>query len=119
MEYGMDMSPILQKLGNHIGEYIFNQLYDEDLEIFADNISSYWQKNKLGKLYFKMGAIIKVTCIDCFESRSMQKSGTPICNIEKGMLETLFNKFFKLDLNIEEIQCYAMGDEKCVFEIQP
>lgn len=119
MEYGMDITPIFQKTGNYIGEYLFNQLYDEDLEIFMDNISSYWLKNNLGHIYFETSNSIKVTCIDCFESVNVPKTGMPICSIEKGMLETLFNGYFKFDLRIEEIMCYSMGDEKCVFELQP
>lgn len=119
MEFGMDISPILQKIGNYIGEYLFNQLYDEDLEIFADNISSYWKKNNLGKIYFEFENNIKITCIDCFESVNVPKSGVPICSLEKGMFETLFNKFFNFELNIEEIMCYSMGDGKCVYELQP
>lgn len=119
MEFGMDISPILQKIGNHIGEYLFSQLYDEDLDIFIDNISSYWSKNNLGNIYYEINHSIKITCIDCFESVNVPKSGTPICSLEKGMLETLFNRYFNFDLNIEEIMCYSMGDEKCVFELQP
>ena len=119
MEFGMDLSPVLQKTGNCIGEYLFSQLYDEDLEIFMDNISAYWLKNNLGKLYFKTGNCIKITCIDCFESVNVAKSGTPVCSLEKGMLETLFSSYFKFDLNIEEVMCYSMGDEKCVYELYP
>lgn len=119
MEFGMDISPVLQKIGNHIGEYLFSILYDEDLDIFMDNICAYWLKNNLGKLYFELDNKIRITCIDCFESVSVPKSGVPICNIEKGMLETLFNRYFKFDLNIEEIMCYSMGDDKCVYELQP
>ena len=118
-EYGIDISPVLQKVGNDIGEYLFNQLYDEDIEIFTDNISSYWQKNSLGKLYFDLKNQVKITCIDSFESVKIPKSGTPICFIQKGMLETLFNQFFQFKINIDEINCYSMGDEKCIFEIQP
>lgn len=119
MEYGMDMSPIFQKMGNYMGEYLFSQLYDDDLYIFMDNISSYWLNNNLGKLYFKTDNNIKITCIDCFESSNLPKSGMPVCSIEKGMLETLFKNYFKFDLKIEEIMCYCMGDDKCVFELQP
>jgi hypothetical protein len=119
MEFGMDISPVLQKMGNHIGEYLFSILYDEDLNIFMDNISSYWQKNNLGKIYFEHENKIKITCMDCFESVNVPKSGVPICNLEKGMFETLFNRYFKFDLNIEEIMCYSMGDGKCVYELYP
>lgn len=119
MEFGMDISPVLKKIGNHIGEYLFSQLYDDDLEIFMDNISAYWLKNNLGKLYFETSSTIRITCIECFESTHIQKSGLPVCSIEKGMLETLFNSYFKFDLKIEEIMCYAMGDDKCVYELYP
>ncbi len=119
MEFGMDISPVLQKMGNYIGEYLFSQLYDEDLDIFMDNIAAYWQRNNLGRIYFELGSNIKITCIDCFESVKVPKSGVPICNLEKGMFETLFSKYFKFDLNIEEIMCYSMGDDKCVYELQP
>ena len=119
MEFGMDISPILKKIGNYIGEYLFHQLYDEDIEIFMENISAYWLKNNLGKLYFDTSNNIKITCIDCFESTDLPKSGLPTCHLEKGMFETLFNNYFKFSLNIDEIMCYSMGDEKCVFNLQP
>ncbi len=119
MEYGMDISPILQKIGNYIGECLFSQLYDENLENFLDNISLYWRENNLGEIQFNTENKIQITCIDCFESFNFPKSGLPICNLEKGMLEKLFNSYFKLDLNIEEVKCYSMGDGKCVYEIQP
>lgn len=119
MEFGMDISPVLQKMGNYIGEYLFSQLYDEDLDIFMDNIASYWQRNNLGKIYFELENNIRITCIDCFESVNVPKSGVPICSLEKGMFENLFSKYFKFDLNIEEIMCYSMGDDKCVYELQP
>lgn len=119
MELGIDISPILQKIGNHMGEYIFSQIYDDDFEIFTDNISSYWQKNKLGKLYFENKNNIRITCIDCFESKNVPKSGRPICSIEKGMLETLFNRYFNFNLKIDETGCYSMDNEKCVYIIKP
>ena len=119
MEFGMDISPILQKMGNYIGEYLFHKLKSEDLDIFMENISKYWMENNLGQLSFKTDNYIKITCIDCFESRYIPKFGKPICYLEKGMLEKLFNMFFNFELEIEEIMCYAMGDEKCVYTLQP
>ena len=35
----------------------------------------------------------------------------------KGKL--LFTEFFNLPVSVIETQCYTMGDEKCVFEIEP
>ncbi|WP_458453931.1 V4R domain-containing protein [Methanobrevibacter sp.] len=119
MEFGMDISPVMQKIGNYIGEYLFNQLKDDDIDIFMNNISQYWLKNNLGHLKFKMDMNIEVTCTGCFESKDMQKTGKPSCYLEKGMLEKLFNLYFNFDLTIDEIMCYSMGDEKCVYHLQP
>ena len=119
MEFGMDITPVLQKIGNHIGEYLFAQLQHEDLDIFTKNISKYWLKNNLGELSFNIDNNIEITCVNCFESKDLAKSGTPSCYLEKGMLEKLFSMFFNFDLNIDEIMCYSMGDEKCVYQIQP
>lgn len=119
LEFGMDISPVLQKIGNHIGEYIFSQLKDDDLDIFTKNISGYWLKNNLGELSFNIGNNIEITCTDCFESKESAIIGKPNCYLEKGMLEKLFNMYFHFDLNIEEIMCYSMGDGKCVYQLQP
>ena len=117
MEFGMDISPVLQKIGNHIGEYLFSQLKDDDLDIFTKNISQYWLRNNLGELSFNIKNNIEITCVDCFESRDIPRYGRPSCYLEKGMLEKLFSLYFNFDINIEEIMCYAMGDDKCVYHL--
>ena len=45
--------------------------------------------------------------------------GVPGCHLEKGMFEKLFNLFFNIELKVDEIMCYSMGDEKCVYQLQP
>ena len=91
----------------------------DDLETFTKNISQYWLKNNLGELSFKIDNIIEITCKDCFESKDSPILGIPGCHLEKGMLEKLFSLFFNLELKIDEIMCYSMGDEKCVYQLQP
>ena len=54
LEFGMDISPVMQKIGNHIGEYLYSQLKSDDLETFTKNIAQYWLKNNLGELSFKI-----------------------------------------------------------------
>lgn len=119
MEFGMDISPVLQKIGNYIGEYVYSQISDDDFDVFLANITKYWHDNSLGNLTFKIENIIEITCSECFESKDGPKIGVPTCHLEKGMLEKLFNMYFDFDVNIEEIMCYSMGDEKCVYQVQP
>lgn len=119
IQEGVNIDPILQSTGNSIGKSLFSSLYDEDLDVFMENISEFWQKNGLGKLNFKVGQIIKITSYDCFECKLLPRTGKPACFLDTGILEGLFSEFFKMPVSVIEIQCYTMGDEKCVFEIEP
>ncbi|MBE6499079.1 MAG: ArsR family transcriptional regulator [Methanobrevibacter thaueri] len=119
IQEGINIDPILQATGNTIGKSIFKKLYNDDLDIFMENIAQFWEDNGLGKLEFKVGQIIKVTAYDCFECKLLPKTGKPACFLDTGILQGLFSEFFNLPVNVIEIQCFTMGDEKCVFEIEP
>ena len=99
IQEGVNIDPILQSTGNSIGKSIYGKLYDDDLDVFIQNIASFWQAKGLGRLTYKIGQIIKITTYDCFECKLLPRTGKPAC-----FLDT---------------QCYTMGDEKCVFEIEP
>lgn len=119
IQEGINIDPILQATGNSIGKSLFEKLYDEDLDVFMENISDFWQRKGLGKLTFKIGQIIKITTYDCFECKFLPKTGKPACFLDTGIFEALFSRYFKLPVSVIEIQCYTMGDERCVFEVEP
>lgn len=119
IQEGINIDPILQSTGNSIGKSIFEELYDDDLDIFMDNLAEFWQRKGLGRLTFKIGQIIKITTYDCFECKFLPKTGKPACFLDTGIFEGLFTEFFNLPVSVIETQCYTMGDEKCVFEIEP
>ena len=119
IQEGINIDPILQSTGNSIGRSIFDKLYDDDLDIFMDNLADFWQRKGLGRLTFDIGQIIKITTYDCFECGLLPKTGKPACFLDTGIFEGLFSEFFNLPVSVIETQCYTMGDEKCVFEIEP
>lgn len=119
IQEGVNIDPILQSTGNSIGKSIFGRLYDDDLYIFMENIANFWQRKGLGRLTFDVGQIIKITTYDCSECKLLPRTGKPVCFLDTGIFEGLFTKFFKLPVSVIETQCYTMGDEKCVFEIEP
>lgn len=94
-------------------------MYDDDLEVFIENIAEFWETKGLGKLSFKLGQIIKITASDCFECELLPKTGKPACYLDTGIFQALFSEFFGLPVRVIEIQCCSMGDENCVFEIEP
>lgn len=119
IQEGINIDPILQSTGNSIGRSIFDLLYDDDLDVFMDNLAEFWQRKGLGRLTFDVGQIIKITTYDCFECELLPKTGKPACYLDTGIFEGLFTEFFNLPVSVIETQCYTMGDEKCVFEIEP
>ena len=119
IQEGVNIDPILQSTGNSIGKSIFNKLYDDDLDIFMQNIADFWQNKGLGRLTFDVGQNIKITTYDCFECELLPRTGKPACFLDTGIFEGLFTEFFNLPVSVIETQCYTMGDEKCVFEIEP
>ena len=119
IQEGINIDPILQLTGNSIGRSIFDKLYDDDLYVFMENLADFWQRKGLGRLTFKIGQIIKITAYDCFECELLPKTGKPACFLDTGIFEGLFSEFFNLPVSVIETQCYTMGDEKCVFEIEP
>ena len=119
IQEGINIDPILQSTGNSIGKSVFNDIYEDNLESFMDNIADYWQKKGLGRLTYDIGQIIKITTYDCFECKLLPKTGKPACFLDTGIFEGLFTEFFNLPVSVIETQCYTMGDEKCVFEVEP
>ena len=119
IQEGVNIDPILQSTGKSIGQSVFEKLYDDDLNIFMDNIANFWQKKDLGRLTYDLGQIIKITTYDCFECKLLPKTGKPACYLDTGIFEGIFTEFFNMPVSVIETQCYTMGDEKCVFEIEP
>lgn len=118
IQEGINIDPILQSTGNSIGNSLFEILYDDDLDIFIENIANFWETKGLGRVSFELGQIIKITTFDCFECELLPKTGKPACFLDTGIFEALFSRYFKLPVSVIEIQCYTMGDGKCVFEVE-
>ncbi|WP_407432110.1 V4R domain-containing protein [Methanobrevibacter sp.] len=119
IQEGINIDPVLQATGNRIGRSLFDLLYDDDLDTFLANISQFWEDKGLGRISFEVGDIIKVTSFDCFECALLPKTGKPACFLDTGIIEALFSEYFNSPVSVIEIQCYTMGDGKCVFEVEP
>ena len=119
IQEGINIDPVLEATGVRIGTSIFDLLYDDDLDLFLENMADYWQDKGLGKLSFDVGNVIKITSVDCLECKLLPKTGKPACFLDMGIFKALFTEYFNMPVSVIEIQCYTMGDGKCVFEVEP
>jgi len=117
--YGIEINPIFESIGNLLGEYIFAQVHDDDIDIFLFNISKYWSDSSLGTMTFDVKNSIKINIADNFESERIEKTGLPECHITSGILEDIFSRFFLMPVSVTEVMCCSMGDGMCLFEIEP
>ena len=90
---------------------MYEKLYDEDINVFCDNICEFWEDNGLGKLEIKLGDIIDITAFECFECSLLPKKGKPACYLDAGIFEALFTNYLKKDIEVTEVKCFTMGDE--------
>ena len=104
IQEGVNIDPILQSTGNSIGKSIFEKMYDDDLDIFMENIANFWKNKGLGRLTYEIGQIIKITTYDCFECELLPKTGKPACFLDTGIFEGLFSEFFNLPVSVIETQ---------------
>ena len=51
--------------------------------------------------------------------RTASKNRKACMLLDTGIFEALFSQYFKMPVSVIETQCYTMGDEKCVFEVEP
>lgn len=119
IQEGINIDPVLLETGRHIGLALFEKVYDEDLNVFVDNIANFWADNGLGKVTIKLDDVIEVTSVDCFECGLLPKTGKPACFLDAGILEALISTYLKLYVNVTEVKCYTMGDNCCRFLIEP
>jgi len=121
IQEGLSIDPILYEAGLRIGASIFNRIYDENIDTFIENLSTFWADHGLGdiKIDLTQENKIGVTAFDCFECGLLPKTGKPACFLDLGIIESIMSKYLEVDVIVTETRCYTMGDDHCYFEIEP
>lgn len=117
MEEGFNIDPILHNAGVKVGQIFNEQLQSNVTENLLENISEFWKKNKLGRVIIESLDPIIIRVYDCFECANLPVIGRSACSFDSGVLEAIFSTHFRHEMEVNEIKCYAKGDEYCCFEI--
>lgn len=119
MEEGINIDPVLHKAGHSVGEAFYKNLKNPETGKLLENIQEFWKKNSLGRIEVEKLDPLVVRNYDCFECQDLPKVGRPACAFDSGMLEAIFSAHFRNHVDVEEVKCYAMGDDYCCFVINP
>jgi len=118
MEQGIDIDPILHNAGIKVGETFYEKLEDSETESFINNVAEFWEKNKLGRIKTEKLEPLTLKAYDCFECEDLPKIGRSACAFDSGILEAIFSAHYGHNVDVEEIKCYAMGDDYCSFVVK-
>jgi len=61
----------------------------------------------------------KLAIYDSFECRDAKVTGQPYGSLVRGIIAGVFSAVFGKSFWVEETECLAKGDSRCVFEIRP
>ncbi len=118
IEEGVNIDPILHNAGVKVGETFYSKLKDSQTDSFIENIADFWQKNKLGKIKTETLEPLTLKAYDCFECEDLPKIGRSACAFDSGILEAIFSAHFGRKVDVEEIKCFAKGDDYCSFVVK-
>ncbi len=118
IEEGVNIDPILHNAGYKVGETFYDKLKDPKTAKFTENVASFWENNMLGRIKVEKLEPLTIRAYDCFECEDLPKIGRPACAFDSGILEAVFSAHYHQKVDVEEIKCYAKGDNYCSFVIK-
>ena|SRR5664280_401966 len=115
---GINIDPILHNAGKRVGDVFYEELKDDNLKKFLENIAIFWESKQLGQIEIHNFKPLTIRVYDCFECKDLPEIGEPACSFDSGVLDALFSKHFQREVTTIETECYAMGNECCTFVIE-
>jgi uncharacterized protein len=115
---GVNIDPILHNAGFKVGETYYDKLKDSKTDKLTKNIASFWENNMLGHIEVEKLEPLTIRAYDCFECEDLPQIGRPACAFDSGILEAVFSAHYHQEVGVEEIKCYAQGDNYCSFVIK-
>lgn len=118
MEEGFNIDPILHNAGVKVGLTYYEKLKNDEIEVLIDNLSKFWKKNKLGRIKIENIDPLTLRAYDCFECEDLPKIGRSACAFDSGILEAVFSAHYSSEVEVDEVKCYAKGDDYCSFIVK-
>lgn len=114
---GVNIDPILHNAGMKIGETFYKELQSPVTDDLIQNLAAFWEKHRLGRVETESMEPITIRVYDCFECEDLPQLGRSACAFDSGILEAVFSNHFNREMGVEEIKCYANGNDYCSFVI--
>ncbi len=113
--FGLDVHPALKEIGRDAGRAIGDELSAKNREELFEEVSDFWEKTGLGNM--KVTETEDLIVEDCFDCSEMPSVGHPLCSLDEGMIEGIFESVLDQMVEVHESQCHGKGDGHCKFDV--
>lgn len=111
---------ILYRVGLVLGE-AYAEVFTAESEVsLLIVLGKFWERNNFGTFtdIEQNGTLVSFNVKDCFECSYLPNLGKPMCSLDQGFMQGILEKNFNNQYQVKEVECYAMGNDRCRFEVE-
>lgn len=113
--------PFLKDIGRDLGAAAFQQSEPGSLAEAKKELKSFFEGYGLGMISFSggqvEGEVMRVEMKESLTSSGLPPTGHSVCDLELGVIDGFFTRFYGKDVSVKEIDCVSKGDYLCVFTV--
>ena len=114
--HGLELEPLEVITGVNLGKQILKSLNYENLDLLLESLDKKFGELNLGQLKVVGNDPLILKVNECHECSNLIYN-MPICNITKGILKGVFEKYYSYPISVEEVECRSKYDDCCTFVI--
>lgn len=98
--------------------YLAAKRFSRDLDIRSiQGLKDWFATMRIGEIEIELDeerVLVKLS--HCASSERLPRTGTPVCDFERGLLDGVLERITGTDVLTKETLCWALGDTVCQFE---
>ena len=115
---GLKLDNFLFYFGKMWGFKLFDEFYNENFNLFMQDVTSSFEKVIPGVFIFGFkDGNYQLDYYNEFADTSLKSEINPVCIILKGILTALLSSFYGLEVVVTETSCCNKGNDSCTFVI--
>ncbi len=115
---GVSKQARLRAIGSEFGHIVARNISgSKDPDVVLAEIASFWNGYALGEMQIEKGDPTTFTLRNCYDCIGVE-SGDLLCGFKEGFVNSILNDRTGGIGSVEEVECCAMGGEKCRFRVK-
>jgi len=115
--WGLSLDSMLRETGRSIGAQVIAQLgpTNGNMEQLIKELALFWKKNNMGIVQIEKKKPLVLRIESNYDCTGVPDVGRPLCALDEGIMEAVFNKKTNKRWKIREYVCHGTGHNHCLF----